>query len=401
MKGTKVIKIVLAFIAAAFLIRQGIAFFHKPISTETVTYYTVSDGLRFTAMIVRNETPVTAGDGVLHFLVSDGNHVAKDGVIANLYDSESTSVTLTKISELNKKISELEELLSYNDLEAADMDLVNAKVNEALDRMIYNGAAGDYNDYGNYSEELLSALNKRQAVKGETESFQTRLANLKEERDALSSQLPKEKGKVTTGQSGYFVSKTDGYEALLTCDQPEKLTPEYLDNLTPEEPAANAIGKIVSDYEWYIAARVTISESVNYKEGEELTMTTGVKSYPKLTVTVKKINVSEDSSEAVILFSANEMNGELAALRTCTMTAVKKEYSGLRVPSSALRFSDSVKGVYVVSGMQAKFVPINILYSNETYMICEQQSTEDVSLRLYDEVIVKGKNLYDGKVISS
>ena len=401
MKGTKVIKIVLAFIAAAFLIRQGIAFFHKPISTETVTYYTVSDGLRFTAMIVRNETPVTAGDGVLHFLVSDGNHVAKDGVIANLYDSENTSVTLTRISELNKKISELEELLSYNDLEAADMDLVNAKVNEALDRMIFNGAAGDYSEYGNYSEELLSALNKRQAVKGETESFQTRLTNLKEERDALSSQLPKEKGKVTTGQSGYFVSKTDGYEALLTCDQPEKLTPEYLDNLTPEEPAANAIGKIVSDYEWYIAARVTISESVNYKEGEELILTTGLKSYPKLTVTVKKINVSEDASEAVILFSANEMNGELAALRTCSMTAVKREFSGLRVPSSALRFSDSVKGVYVVSGMQAKFVPINILYSNETFMICEQQSTEGVSLRLYDEVIVKGKNLYDGKVISS
>lgn len=401
MKGTKVIKIVLAFIAAAFLIRQGIAFFHKPISTETVTYYTVSDGLRFTAMIVRNETPVTASDGVLHFLVSDGNHVAKDGVIANLYDSESTSVTLTRISELNKKISELEELLSYNDLEAADMDLVNAKVNEALDRMIFNGAAGDYNDYGNYSEELLSALNKRQAVKGETESFQTRLANLKEERDALSAELPKEKGKVTTEQSGYFVSKTDGYEALLTCDQPEKLTPEYLDNLTPEEPAASAIGKIVSDYEWYIAARVTISESVNYKEGEELTLTTGVKSYPRLAVKVKKINVSEDSSQAVILFSANEMNGELAALRSCSMTAVKREYSGLRVPSSALRFSDSVKGVYVVSGMQAKFVPINILYSNETYMICEQQSTEGVSLRLYDEVIVKGKNLYDGKVISS
>ena len=401
MKGTKVLKFVLAFIAAAFLIRQSIAFFHKPISTETVTYYTVSDGLRFTGMIVRNEMPITAESGILHFVVSDGSHVAKNGLIANVYDSENASVTLTKIGELNKKITELEELLSYNDLEAADMDLVNAKVNEALNRMIFSGAAGDYNEYGSYSEELLSALNKRQAVKGETESFQSRLNHLKEERDALSAGLPNEKGKVTTGQSGYFVSKTDGYEAVLTCDHPETLTPEFFDGLTPQDPPANAIGKIVSDYEWYIAARVGISESVNYKEGEELILSTGIKSYPKLAVTVKKINVSEDASQAVILFSANEMNGELAALRTCSMTAVKREYSGLRVPSSALRFSDSVKGVYVVSGMQAKFVPITILYSNDSYMICEQQSTEDVSLRLYDEVIVKGKNLYDGKVVSS
>ena len=401
MKGTKALKIVLVFLVLTFLIRQGISVFHKPISTETATYYTVSDGLRFTGTIVRNEIPVTAGDGVLHFVISDGSHVAKNGVIANLYDSEDASVTLTKIGNLNKKITELEELLGYNDLEAADMDLVNTTVNEAMDRMIFSGAAGDYSEYPDCSEELLSAMNKRQAVKGETKSFKKQLARLKTERDTLSAQLPTEKGKVKTKQSGYFISKTDGFETVLNCKEPEKLTPEYFDSMKEDKLPTNTVGKIVSDYEWYVAARVSISESVNYKEGEELSLATSVKSYPKLSVTVKKINVSKDSAEAVILFSTNEMNGELAALRSCTMTAVKREYSGLRVPSSALRFSGSVKGVYVVSGMQAKFVPINILYSNDSYMICEQQSTDGVSLRLYDEVIVKGKNMYDGKVISS
>ena len=92
------------------------------------------------------------------------------------------------------------------------------------------------------------------------------------------------------------------------------------------------------------------------------------------------------------------MNSELASLRSGPMTVVSKEYSGLKVSKKALRVVDSQKGVYIVKGMQAKFVPVEILYSNDSIMICEK-SDEDGSLRLYDQVIVKGRNLYDGKII--
>ena len=79
---------------------------------------------------------------------------------------------------------------------------------------------------------------------------------------------------------------------------------------------------------------------------------------------------------------------------------VKKEYDGLKVSKNALRVVDSKRGVYVLTGMQVKFVEVNVLFSNDSYMICEKQSADDSVLRLYDEVIVKGKNLYDGKIIS-
>ena len=82
------------------------------------------------------------------------------------------------------------------------------------------------------------------------------------------------------------------------------------------------------------------------------------------------------------------------------MTVVKKEYSGLKVPRSALRVVDSKRGVYVLTGMQVKFVEVNVLFTYGDYMICEKQTSDSTVLRLYDEVIVKGKNLYDGKIIS-
>ena len=40
-----------------------------------------------------------------------------------------------------------------------------------------------------------------------------------------------------------------------------------------------------------------------------------------------------------------------------------------------------------------------VIYSTDSYNICKAETT-GVRLKLYDEVIIKGKNLYDGKIIS-
>lgn len=401
MKGTTVLKGLVILLIAVFAVHQAVSSFYKPVKTETAVYSDVSDGLNITGIIIRNETLVTStGSGVMHFLVGDGNRVAKDGVIANIYDSESASITLERIDSVNSKIKDIEEMLSYNDLEAADLDMINSKVKQNLNNLIISGANGNYAGFSERSDELLSAYNRRQAAMGQTADFSAQLSALKAEKDQLSSSLPAAKGTLKADRSGYFVSKADGYENALNCNDLDSITPEYLNGIKAQSVDGNVVGKIVSDYEWYIAAQVTINESLNYKEGDSLTIYTSVKSYPKLPVTVSKINISESESSAVVLFACSDMNSELASMRTGPMTVVKKEYSGLKVLRSALRVVDSKRGVYVLTGMQVKFVEVNVLFTDGDYMICEKQTSDDTVLRLYDEVIVKGKNLYDGKIIS-
>ena len=127
-----------------------------------------------------------------------------------------------------------------------------------------------------------------------------KLAALKSELASLSASLPAAKGTIKAEKSGYFVSKTDGYEQSLTADILDTLTPEKLDSVKAEQTPADVIGRIVSDYEWYIAAKVSINESLKYKEGDSLTIYTSVKSYPQMPVTVKKINISESSSSVAL-----------------------------------------------------------------------------------------------------
>ncbi len=400
MREHKALKIVLCIIAVVFVVHQIYSSAYKPISTVSAESYTAIDGLQINAVILREEKTVTSNTtGALHFVVSDGERVAKDGIIANIYSNAEASVTVNKIEQLNERISDIEEMQGYNDVEAADIKLVNDKVNDSLNTMLRDIAAGNYSLVKEDSAQLLNSISRRQMITGEQTDFSSILDELKKERDSLNASLPQPIGSITTTESGYFVSSLDGYEASLTCDNIDSITPELLDNIKADTTPQNSVGKIVSGYTWYIAAKVNLSDSLKYKVGDKLVLKTLLKSCPELEVTVEKINASKKEDTAVLVFSCTQMNSELASVRKGSMTIVNNVYTGLKLPTKALRFQNDKTGVFVRSGITLKFVGVNVIYRTDEYIICEQQISNDTVLRLYDDVVVKGKGLYDGKII--
>ena len=104
MKGTSVLKLFLALIAVVFIGNQIISSVYKPIKTDSAVFYTAQDGLKITGLIVRNEELVCYdGKGVMHFVTADGSRVSKNGIIANVYESEAASITVTEIESIKKK----------------------------------------------------------------------------------------------------------------------------------------------------------------------------------------------------------------------------------------------------------------------------------------------------------
>ena len=401
MREHKALKVLIGLFAAVFIIHQIYSSLYKPITPQSAEFYTAVDGLNITGTVIREEHLVTGSTSdVLHFAVESGSRVAKGGTVASIYDSTASSLTVLKIDEINQKIEDITEIQSYNDVQASDIELISSKVNAALGNFITDCASGDFSSASSDSTALLSALNRKQVITGEQTDFSSRLEALNSELNTLKASLPPPKGTITADVSGYFVSLTDGYENILNGSDIKKITPEYLTSIKPETVPDNVIGKIVSDYEWYIAARIPINDSLKYKEGDSLVIKTSVKASPSLPVTVKSINLSQKGDSAAVIFSCHQMNSELASMRTGAMTVVNNEYSGLKIPQKSLRVVDGETGVYVVSGITVKFVPVKVIYNASDYVICEQKQTnEGRVLRLYDEVVVKGRKLYDGKVI--
>ena len=401
MKDNKFLKIFLSVILVAFLVYQIYAALYRPVETVTASYGEMVQGVNINAVIIRDENYVNYDSGgVLHFNVESGKRIEKNGVIAHVYSGEEQSITAAQIKLLDKKIADMEELIGYNSIAAADLELLNARLKDSLNELKLSVAYGNFEKGRENADDLMMILNRRQMVTDEATDFSGQLQNLKAQRDKLAEGLSAPEGQIYAHVSGYFIDTADGYEEVLTPASIETLTPEKLDGLKPNEVKSGVVGKLVSDYKWYIAATVSVNDSLIYKKDDSLKIHTNLKSNPEISVKVERVNISDNSDRAVIIFSCQEMSSELASLRSGAMTVVNGNYKGLKLPRKTLRVVDSATGVYVVSGMELKFVKVEILYRDKETMICKLDNDNDGGLRLYDEVVIKGKNLYNGKIIN-
>lgn len=371
-----------------------------PFTTGTAVYYEAHDGIQTTATVIRSESIVsTTEQGVKYFIVGDGEKVSKDGVIANIYNSVSDAQIYTDMSALEKQIKALKDVQAYNNTEAVDLDLLNNKIDDALMTVMNACEDGVYSDADEHTAELLKLLNRKKMAIGEESDFTAAIASLQAEYAAISATAPAAVATVKSDVSGYFVSMADGFENKLTADTAKTMTPEQLSSLEPEPVSESAVGKIVADYNWYIACPMSIKDSANFKVGDKVKIKTNLNTVGELSMTVEAINLG-DGKDALLLFSCHNMNGDLATMRTVPVTVVTGEYSGLRVSNDALRIVDGKSGVYVISGMQAKFVEVEVVHRAKGYTLCKLDNTgADGTLQLYDEVIEKGRNLYDGKIV--
>ena len=371
-----------------------------PLTTGTAVYYDSYDGINTVGTVVRSETVLSSDThGVKYFVVGDGEKVSKGGVIANIFNSQAEAQLHSDLSALSKQISSITEVQSYNNTTAVDLELLNTKIDSALFSLIASYKDGNFTESTPLAAEVLKLMSRKKIAVGEEQDYSGLLAELSASYATLSASAPKALGSIYSDASGYFVSMADGYETVLTADSVMTMTPEQLEGISPVTPAENTVGKIVSDYTWYIACVVPLSDSAAFKVGDTVKLKTTLKSATELTANVSAINLGSDD-EVVMVLSCSNMNGDLATLRTIPITVVTGEYEGLRVKNSAIRVVDGKTGVYVISGMQAKFVEVKIIHTASGYTLCEiTNDNSGNSLRLYDEVIEKGRNLYDGKII--
>ena len=384
---------------AVFLIYQLYQLFYNPFTTSTTVYFETYEGIDTVAVAIRDEKIIEEGDvkGAKRYLVMDGEKVAKNGTIAEIYDTPEAATAKNRVDDLENRIERLTEIQSYNDLSAANLTTLDVKIRQELINVLAGDSDGKI-DSSEAAQEMLYLINRRQIITGEVSNFNGVLTALNDEKKHLESTYNlTSASRITTDYSGYFVSSSDGYESTLTPENLENITGETIRNVIANSDGTDMGDKVISEYSWYLAVELSLSESLKLKAGDKITLRTNTDSNPELPVVVHSINRSADGSSVVVIFKSNYINGELAVMRTLPVTIVLKTYSGLKIPAESIRWVDGVSGVYKISGNNTVFIPVDIVYSTESYVVCKQDSESE--LKLYDEIIVKGKQLYDGKII--
>lgn len=398
------------------------------IHTETATYIETADSFSVEGVFIRKETVITADySGDLGYELSDGSHVAKDGVVAKAYPEGSPVNVEDEIETVESEIESLQTLLSLKDSYAADPSQLDQNAEKQMLTLLKELRSGEEKDAKTARQELLYTLNEKQIVTGAITDFSDRIAELQARKSELESQKVNPTSTVKSPASGYFSSVMDGWETVYDYDQVEDLTADDLkQERQPEAVDSSAVGRVVTEYEWYFACVVDADTALKLKGTSSVTLSLKSATEETFPAQVVTVNQTSQQDDAAVIFSSDIMDETLINTRQATVTVNRGNYQGVQVNQKAIHFADiteevedeegnvktvtheNVQGVYVVESGKLKFVQIFPLLTLNGYVICDVDLSDsqkeklytDRTVELYDEVVVGGHDLYDGRVIN-
>lgn len=411
---------VLALIYVAYLL---ISANFKMYPTENAVQTTVTNKIYTNGFIIRDENLIENNtSGVLSYSCEDGEAVQVNGEIAKVYANESDAVSQTIAASLEAKKRDLEQLQNNNVLGSVGIDTINNDINTKMITYLSDVNNYDFNAVVSDSDELLYSINHRQLYTGKIENFGTEIADLQAQIDALRNSSGESIGSITTNKAGYFSEYCDGYENSFKYSEIDKIELSDLQKVAKSTVSENTAGKVISSLSWYVACEVSADDATNLSLWDSnVSILFSDASTEAIPASIYRIEQDSKDSNALVILSCDYMDSGLIEARQEPIEIGLGTYTGLRVSKRAIHDDyvtnttydkngnavvekEKVQGVYVLYGSEIQFKQISILYADDDYVICDPEPDSDIlfngeTISMYDQVIVEGDDLYDGKVI--
>lgn len=392
---------ILAFVAA-----ECFSVLNVSLKTQTAYVTTVYDTVDAKALVIRDEKQAQAGSGVAVATVSDGEKVAAGGSIAMLFSTSENAQQYSNYLELEKERDYYIDLINVSVGSVTDIERLESSILTDVNGFIRSAAHSDTEGAQSYSHDMNDGFTKRSLLIGEQIDFSAVLQEINDRIAAINVNSCKPSGFVTAETSGYYSRYTDGLEGAFDYSAIDKLDIDTLNSyITQAESASGTVqgsGKIINSYVWYLCCAVNTEDIVGLENGDSLKVY--VKSSNK-ELNCKIVSGAEtatfENRQTVLVLSCNEMNSELSSMRLEDIEIRVRSYTGIKVSSTAVHELDGEKGVYALVSNIAKWRRADILYTGEDYVILSYNDP-DISngIKLYDEIIIRGKDVKDGKVFA-
>lgn len=395
----KYLSIIVSVVLLTYVAYNLFNLIYDPVKTELAVKVSVDDVITISGVALRSEKPMdTSASNIVDYLISDGSKVSKDEVIANIYLSDDAVDIEQQLREKKSEINRLEAAISSQGT-GLDAFSVENNIRNQLSRFSDNCKDGRLIGINDSVDSVLTSFNMRQVAQGDITSFTMRIDALKEEYESLKAKRVNEFKSITSPKSGYFVSYTDSFEDAVDYDNIPNLSASEIKELCNREPVSSndVIGKIIDAYKWYYVACISEQDMNLLKEGKVSASFSSSVSYDVVFNIEKKI--TDDDGTNAIIFSCENFNNDLACIRNNPVNVIIDSYSGIRVNSEAVRVVDGVQGVYIARGQKVAFRKVDIIYSTDGYIISRIDREDASLLQQYDDIIIGGKNLYDGKLL--
>ena len=395
----RLLLILLAGFTVCYTLYMTVRYFTPDYRTETAYSYTIADTCRIRVVAVRDEEVIfSQKQGSYSYLRADGDVVLAESAVADVYQSDEDLYAAQQIARRESEISALQSAAGTEN--TAIGDNISSALNEATGLLSDSVTKGDLSELAAERDRIQLLLARRLVASGKVSDFSARISSIRADITALQAQMSSPAEQVYAGTEGYFSSSVDGYEGVLPSD-PENLTASAVksvaDGTARKNTYSNAIGRIQHGFRWYLAAAVDSETAKKFTENTSVTLDFGAGGATDIPARVCLVRAEENST--LVVFCCERINAYLIDMRTANADVRFRSYTGLRISSEAVRYQDQVEGVYVKSGNLVEFKRIERIYEGDNYILCSETANIENPLEQFDEVIIAGSDLYDGKVI--
>lgn len=409
---TNYLKIIVIALVLVYVVYQIYQITYSPVKTVTVTEDTVYDSVTADAIFIRDEDVVTSElNGTMVYNVKDGTRVEKGGVIANVFSSEAQANSYSQLNDVEKQIRYYENIILQTNAGSASLEVIDSNIDGSVNNYIRTVSSGWLENADEQSAEMIDYINNRKVTVGEDIDVNSILNELYAQRKNLESNITGNDA-VKADKAGYFVSAVDGNESAVDYGKATELSVSNIQNILDNQNKAkdnSSVGKIIVSFDWYVACVVKEQNILGLEEGSRVSVNFPESEAGELDAVIVAINQdAENSGKVALILKLDNMDENIARIRSDKVEVRFNKYSGIKIPNSALRAvtikeegeeEKTVKCVYVLSGNIVKRKLVDVIFNGEDYVLAKSNTSEAGYVRLYDRVITKGEDLSDGKIV--
>jgi len=389
-KAIKTSLIIILIIATV----STLSYCNAPYDTEQAVFSRSQKSVTGRGFILRKETIVKNDvSGVFQPIVKNGERVSKGSAVGTVISGNLDKELAARLEEINSRIDEINKSDIIADLYASDdariysaMKTLATQVRESVDAEDYNSALSSKN-------QLNAIVEKKYA--GENGSARDKLlVSLEDERYKLETQIGGIRSEVPAPAAGIFSTELDGMESLLGENFIKNINTGQINGFSEKlreyKNEKENVAKITDTYKWYLAANIPKDEA-EFTVGDVVSIS--IDEQPYIDVTVEAVNDDLSGEVALVLKSTKNVTG-ITEKRMVEFEICTESYSGIVVPSAAIRVLDGVTGVFVLSkNKQVSFRCVEVTAQlDDKYIINPDYVPESGSkykpVKIYDDILV-------------
>ena len=291
-------------------------------------------------------------------ILTDGERAAKSEAIFRYYSNSEENI-LQRIKELDVEINQY---IADNNLNIISSDIASLEnqIESTVNLMYDLNYIQKIQENKNKIDAYISKKTQITGIKSPENSY---VKTLTEQRTSLEQDLESGSETVYAPVSGLASYRVDGLEEILKTGDFNYLSTELLDGFDLKVgatiPLSNEKGKIVNNFEAYIAVPINTEKSMSAKVGDKV----AIRLTNSKEIDAEISFIKEEDNNRIIIFKISDDLSELLEYRKISLDIIWWKYTGLKVSNSALNEYDNK--VYVErqrAGYIEKILVQDILY---------------------------------------